>query len=78
MTRVTFGVSASSFAANMAIKQNAQDHAMEYPLSAKCVNTSFDGLTGTDFVQEAIELQSQLQDLFTKGGLIPPKEVEHV
>ena len=48
MTRVTFGVSASSFAANMAVKQNARDYDMEYPLAAKSVNTSFyvdDGLT---------------------------------
>ena len=35
MTRITFRVSASSFAANMAVKQNAIDHAMEYPLAAK-------------------------------------------
>ena len=41
MTRVTFGVSASSFAANMAVKQNARDYDMEYPLAAKSVNTSF-------------------------------------
>jgi len=31
MTRVTFGVSASSFAANMAVKQNALDFATEFP-----------------------------------------------
>ena len=29
MTRVTFGVSASSFAANMAVKRNALDHALK-------------------------------------------------
>ena len=29
MTRLTFGVSASSFAANMSVKQNALDHAHE-------------------------------------------------
>ncbi len=60
MTRVTFGVSASSFAANMAVKQNAVEHAVEFPLAAKRVHTSFyvdDGLTGADSVQEAIELQ---------------------
>ena len=73
MTRVTFGVSASSFAANMAVKQNALDHAMEYPLAANSVNTSFyvdDGLTGADSIQDAIELQRQLQDLFAKGGFL--------
>ena len=35
MTRVTFGVSASSFAANMAVKQNALDFAAEFPEAAK-------------------------------------------
>ena len=34
MTRVTFGV---SFIANMAVKQNAADHAQEFPLAAKVV-----------------------------------------
>ncbi len=73
MTRVTFGVSASSFAANMAVKQNALDFAMEYPLAAEVVKKSFyvdDGLTGADSVQEAIELQGQLQDLFSKGDFL--------
>ena len=73
MTRVTFGVSASSFAANMAVKQNALDHASEYPQAAEVVEKSFyvdDGLTGADSVQEAIELQRQLQELFSKGGLL--------
>ena len=41
MTRVTFGVSTSSFAANMAVKQNAIDHAYEYPLAADAVEKSF-------------------------------------
>ena len=64
MTRVTFGVSASSFAANMSIKQNALDHGSKYPLAARAVNESFyvdDGLTGADSIDEAIELQKQLQ-----------------
>ena len=88
MTRVTFGVSASSFAANMAVKQNALDHAMAYPLAAKSVHTSFyvdDGLTGADSVQEAIELQRQLQDLFSKGDFLlrkwnssDPQAIQHL
>jgi len=41
MTRVTFGVSASSFAANMAVKQNALDFATEFPNAAKVVDESF-------------------------------------
>ena len=35
MTRVTFGVSTSSFVANMSIKQNALESAVDYPLAAK-------------------------------------------
>jgi len=73
MTRVTFGVSASSFAANMAVKQNALDHAVQYPQAAEVVSDSFyvdDGLTGADSVPEAIELRQQLQNLFSKGGFL--------
>ena len=65
MTRVTFGISASAFAANMSI--NAVDFAHQYPLAVKAVNESFyvdDGLTGADTIEETIELQKQLQDLF--------------
>lgn len=36
--KVTFGVSASSFAANMAVKQNAVDFS---PIAAEVVDTSF-------------------------------------
>ena len=73
MTRVTFGVSASSFAANMSVKQNSQDFALEFPQAASAVETSFyvdDGLTGADSVEEAIQLQKQLQELFSRGGFL--------
>ena len=73
MTRVTFGISASSFAANMSVKQNATNLAHKYPLAAKAVDESFyvdDGLTGADSTEEAIELQKQLQDLFSQGGFL--------
>ena len=73
MTRVTFGVSASSFAANMSIKQNAIDLANEYPLAAKAVNDSFyvdDGLTGADSIEQAMELQKQLQNMFLRGDFL--------
>ena len=73
MTRVTFGVSASSFAANMCIKQNAQDLALEYPQAAKAVEDCFyvdDCLTGADTLQDAIELRRQLQELFIQGDFI--------
>ena len=73
MTRVTFGISASSFAANMAIKQNAIDLCSEFPLAAKVVHESFyvdDCLTGADSVQDAIALQTQLQALLSCGGFL--------
>ena len=73
MTRVTFGVASSSFAANMAIKQNALEGEQEYPLAAAAVRDSFyvdDGLTGADSHQEAVELQKQLQELFAKAGFL--------
>ena len=38
MTRLTFGVSASSFAANMAIKQNAVTHEGSHPRAARVVH----------------------------------------
>ena len=40
MTKVTFGVSASSFAANMAVKRNALDFAMEHSQAAEVVKKS--------------------------------------
>jgi hypothetical protein len=73
MKRVTFGVSASSFIANMCVKQNAINLTQEFPLAAKAVETSFyvdDGLTGADDVETAIQLQKQLQDLFSRGGFL--------
>ena len=71
MTRVMFGVAASSFAANMAVKQNAADFSLEFPAAAKAVNESFhvdDGLVGADSIEGAISLQRQLQVLFDHGG----------
>ena len=73
MTRVTFGVSASSFATNMSVKQNAIDFGTEYPLAARAVNESFyvdDCLSGADTIDEAVELQQQLQGLFSKAGFL--------
>lgn len=70
MTRITFGVSASSFAANMSVKQNALD---QYPLAAEAVEKSFyvdNCLTGADTVPAAIELRTQLQKLFLQGGFL--------
>ena len=73
MTRVTFGVSASSYAANMSIKQNSIDFASEYPLAADVVSRSFyvdDCLSGADTLEQAIELHHQLMKLFERGNFL--------
>ena len=72
MNRVTFGVSASSFAANMSVKQNTLDHEHKFPL-ARVVDDSFyvdDCLTGADNVQGALSLHHQLLDLFRCGEFL--------
>ena len=71
MTRVTFGISASCFAANMAIHANAMEHAAQYPLASKAVTESFyvdDGLIGAEDIEQAVLLRTQLQELFNRGG----------
>ena len=73
MTRLTFGVSASSFAANMAIKRNAVLHERSHPRAALAVHESFyvdDGLTGANSIPEATSLQNELQELFELGGFL--------
>ena len=70
MTRLTFGVCASSFAANMALRQNALDYQHEYPQAAKAALDDFyidDGLSGEDTVDKAIHLQKDMQSLFALG-----------
>jgi len=73
MTRVTFGVSASSFAATMSVKQNAMDFAAKYPLAAATVDKSLyvdDCLTGADIIEEAANLQAELQGLFGEAKFL--------
>ena len=73
MTRVTFGVTASSFAANMAVKQNALDFEHEMPLAARAVEDNIyvdDCLTGAGDVNSVLALHRQLFDLFKCGGFL--------
>ena len=73
ITRVTFGVSASSYAANMSIKQNSLEFASEYPLAADVVNKSFyvdDCLSGADTPEQAIEVHHQLTKIFERGKFL--------
>ena len=69
--RVTFGVSASSFAVNMSLQQNTDNFAHEFPVAVKAVHKSFyvdDGLTGADSVVGTIILHKELQELFARGN----------
>ncbi len=73
MTRVTFGVSASSFIANMCVQQNAVDFASQFPNAAEQVKTSFyvdDYLGGADSSEEAAHLQREMHSLFSKCGFL--------
>ena len=73
MTRVTFGVSSSSFIANMCVKRNAADFAHKYPLASKIVDDSFyvdDCLSGADSAEEGIVVQRQLQALFSEAKFL--------
>ena len=60
MTRLTFGVSVSSFAVNLVMQQNAIDNKESYSLAAQAILDSFyadDGLTWADLERKAIVLQ---------------------
>ena len=71
MTRVTFGIASSPFAAVQSLQQTTHDFGDSYPIAKSHVMSSFyidDCLAGSDSPQEAIELYSQLRQLLLKGG----------
>ena len=73
MRRVTFGVSASSFIANMCVKQNAIDFGSLYPNAAKQVDTSFyvdDYVGGAESPEAAVQLQGEMQSLLGRAGFL--------
>ena len=77
MTCVTFGMSSSSLAANMSVKRNALDDALEFPQAADAVASACnvdDCLTGADSIDKAIGLHHQLlnllANLLAKGGFL--------
>ena len=73
MRRLTFGVSASSFAVNMSVVQNAVDFSNEHPLASRVIKTSLyvdDCLTGADSIEEPARLQIDLQQLFGKAQFL--------
>ena len=71
MTRVTFGVSATAFAAIKSLQQTAHDHSQDYPIATSHAYKSFyivDCLAGADTQKEALELYQQLRSLLLKSG----------
>ena len=63
MTQLTFGVSAASYAANMALRQNALDHSGSHRQAAQAALKSFyvdDGLLGADTDHGAVRLRREL------------------
>ena len=71
MTRLTFGVSASSFAANMALRRNALNQLKTRPQAARVALESCyvdDCLFGADSIREAVQLRKEVQELFESGG----------
>ena len=58
MTKLTFGISASSFVTVMVMGQNVIDHEMSYSQATRAMLESFyvdDGLTEADSVEEETE-----------------------
>lgn len=73
---MTFGVSASSFAANMAMRQNAIDLAHDYPLAAKVVEEMFyvhDYLTGADSLEDVIKIAEGAPAIICPWGFFVKK-----
>ena len=65
--------SASSFAANMATKQNAVGHMDTNPHDVQAVVDSFyvdDGLTGANSKKQGVQLCKELIELFALGGFV--------
>ena len=76
MTRLTFGISVSLFAALMAFKQNALILQMSTPKPKSIVPNSFyvdDGLTGEDSDERTTKLQNQLHALLAPAGFLLQK-----
>ena len=70
------GVSALSFAANIAVKQNAMVYEKFHARAALAVHKSFyvdDELTDASSESKIISLLAELQELFEKAGILLEK-----
>ena len=73
MKRLTFGVTSSSFVATETLRQVAKDFDVESAVASEIVLKDFyvdDLLTGTNNLDEAIILRSQLNVLLERGGFL--------
>ena len=71
MTRLRFGVSASSSVANKVLRMNAIQNKRTHPRVALAINKSLymdDELTGADSVSKTITFQKEVQQLLTKDS----------
>ncbi|XP_055633006.1 uncharacterized protein LOC129773424 [Toxorhynchites rutilus septentrionalis] len=71
LTTVTYGLTPSSFLAIRALHQLAADEGARYPEAAKAIIRDFyvdDYIGGASSVDEAIQLQNDLDTLMKKGG----------
>ena len=72
MTRLTFGVTSSSFLASSVFRQVADDYQKEYTLAAGVVHSTVyvdDCLTGASSLSEAVHLRTKLNSLLFKAGM---------
>ena len=71
MNRVTFGVSSSPYLAVQTLQQAGKDYGQEFPVAQHHIDHSFyvdDLLGGSDSVEGAAELFTQLTSILTKAG----------
>ncbi|XP_076392695.1 uncharacterized protein LOC105663902 [Megachile rotundata] len=71
LNTVTYGTASSSFLATRALKQIAEDHAQSLPSVSKIISSDFyvdDLLSGSDSVEEAIELRQSLTSVLARAG----------
>jgi hypothetical protein len=71
LTTVTYGTSAAPFLATRCLKQLAHDEAENFSKAAPILLRDFyvdDCISGAETLEEALEIQSQLQDLLKSGG----------
>ncbi|XP_063386868.1 uncharacterized protein LOC134672845 [Cydia fagiglandana] len=71
LLRVTFGTASAPYLAVKTLQQLAEDEGKEYPLASKTIKEDFfmdDLMTGSDTVQEAVDVAKQITEILKKGG----------